>query len=164
MNTKYLVNVTAIILIVVFVTILIIGFSFRPTPFSTPVPLLFGEVSSLGEEDMNVSQGSTLQVNVTLTSNTDQELTIPIENLALSGFNNTSWGTSIPQNKVFNYTFSASKLVLQPYESNSTVLAVDIADDAPLGQYALSIELGDWQVTYVGDIGLTITVVPNLLS
>ena len=71
------------------------------TAISHPIPVLDVNVSSLGEEDMNVTQGSTLQVNVTLTSLTDQELTIPFENLTLAGFNNTAWDNSIPQNKLF---------------------------------------------------------------
>jgi uncharacterized membrane protein len=133
-----------------------------PPPLNTPIPLLDGNVSSLGEEDMNVTQGSALQVNVTLTSLTDQELTIPIENLTLSGFNNTSWDTSIPQNKVLNYTFSINQLVLQPRGSNSTVLTINIAEDAPLGQYAFTVELGNWQVTQFGGIGLTVRVTPKL--
>lgn len=131
-------------------------------PINTPIPLLDGNVSSLGEEDMNVTQGSALQVNVTLTSRADQELTIPIENLTLSGFNNTRWDTSIPQNKVFNYTFSTNQLVLQPHGSNSTVLTINVAEDASLGQYVFTIELGNWQVTHFGGISVIVRVTPKL--
>jgi hypothetical protein len=157
--------VTAILILAIVLAAIIVGFSPRHTPItpiSRPFPLLDGGVSSLGKEGMNVTQGSALQLNVTLTSLTDQELTIPIENLTLSGFNNTSWDTSVPQNKVLNYIFSTNQLVLQPHGSNSTVLTVNIAEDAPLGQYVFTVELGNGQVTHVGGIGLTVRVTPQL--
>ena len=107
-------------------------------------PLLDVNLSTWRE---NVTQGSTLKVNVTLISRADQELTIPIENLKLAGFNNTAWDNPIPQNKLFNYTFSNNELVLQPNESKSTVLTLEIAEDAPLVQYLFYIELGNSQIT-----------------
>ena len=132
------------------------------TGISHPIPVLDVNVSSLGEEDMNVTQGSTLQVNVTLTSLTDQELTIPFENLTLAGFNNTAWDNSIPQNKLFNYTFSTNQLVLQPHESKSTVVTLEIAEDAPLVKYLFYIELGNSQVTQLSAVGLPVRVTPKL--
>jgi len=132
------------------------------TAISHPIPVLDVNVSSLGEEDMNVTQGSTLQVNVTLTSLTDQELTIPFENLTLAGFNNTAWDNSIPQNKLFNYTFSTNQLVLQPHESKSTVVTLEIAEDAPLVKYLFYIELGNSQVTQLSAVGLPVRVTPKL--
>ena len=107
-------------------------------------PLLDVNLSTWRE---NITQGSTLKVNVTLISRADQELTIPIENLKLAGFNNTAWDNPIPQNKLFNYTFSNNELVLQPNESKSTVLTLEIAEDAPLVQYLFYIELGNSQIT-----------------
>jgi cell division protein FtsL len=107
-------------------------------------PLLDVNLSTWRE---NVTQGSTLKVNVTLISRADQELTIPIENLKLAGFNNTAWDNPIPQNKLFNYTFSNNELVLQQNESKSTVLTLEIAEDAPLVQYLFYIELGNSQIT-----------------
>ena len=132
------------------------------TAISHPNPLLDVNVSSLGEEDMNVTQGSTLQVNVTLTSLTVQELTIPIQNLTLSGFNNTSWDNSIPQNELLNYTFSTNQLVLQPHESTSVVVTLEIAEDAPLVQYLFTVELGNSQVTHIGGISIIVGVTPKL--
>ncbi len=120
-------------------------------------PLLDASLSSSGD---NVTQGSTLQVTVTLTSRTDQELTIPI-NLTLAGFNNTAWDNSIPQNQLFNYTFSTNELVLQPNESKSTVLTLEIAEDAPLVDYLFHVELGNWQITDLGGISLPVKVTPK---
>jgi hypothetical protein len=122
-------------------------------------PLLDVNLSTWRE---NVTQGSTLKVNVTLISRADQELTIPIENLKLAGFNNTAWDNPIPQNKLFNYTFSNNELVLQPNESKSTVLTLEIAEDAPLVQYLFYIELGNSQITQLEAVSLTIGVTPKL--
>ena len=166
MNTRHLIIVTVVLIIAIILALAYIGFSPSNAPVGTPIPLLMSSISSLGKEDMNVSQGSALQINVTLTSRADYELTVTLENLTLNGVNNssdyTSWDTSIPQNKVLNYTFSINQLVLQPHGSKSTVLTVNIAEDAPLGQYALTVELGNAQVTYVGGIGLTVRVTPKL--
>ena len=122
-------------------------------------PLLDVNLSTWRE---NVTQGSTLKVNVTLISRADQELTIPIENLKLAGFNNTAWDNHIPQNKLFNYTFSNNELVLQPNESKSTVLTLEIAEDAPLVEYLFYIELGNSQITQLEAVSLTIGVTPKL--
>ena len=122
-------------------------------------PLLDANLSTWRE---NVTQGSTLKVNVTLISRADQELTIPIENLKLAGFNNTAWDNPIPQNKLFNYTFSNNELVLQPNESKSTVLTLEIAEDAPLVEYLFYIELGNSQITQLEAVSLTIGVTPKL--
>jgi hypothetical protein len=164
-KAQYLTIAIAFIVIAIGTAALILGFSLciPPTPINTSIPLLDGEVSSLGEEDMNVIQGSALQINVTLTSKSDQELTIPIEGLKIAAFNDIEWDTSIkPQNKVLNYTFGASQLVLQPHKSNSTVLTVYMAEDASVGQYALAIALGNGQVTDFYGIGLIVRVMPKL--
>jgi len=122
-------------------------------------PLLDVDLSTYRE---NVTQGSTLRVNVTLISLADQELTILIENLKLAGFNNTAWNNSTPQNKLFNYTFSNNELVLLPNESKSTVLTLEIAEDAPLVQYLFYIELGNSQVTQLSAVSLAIGVTSKL--
>lgn len=165
MNTKYLLIICGILVIAVISAVVYEHFRSFPSPpergdviYHTP-PLVDANLSSWGD---NVTQGSTLQVNVTLISRTDQELTIPIENLTLAGFNNTAWDNSIPQNKLFNYTFSTNQLVLQPHESKTTVLTLEIAEDAPLVQYLFYIELGNSQVTHLGAVSLAIRVTPKL--
>jgi hypothetical protein len=160
-DKRYLAIVIIVLLAIIVSAVLILKTS-PSTPFSTPCPLIDGNVSSLGSEGMNVTQGSTLQVNVTLTSFADQKLTVPIENLKLAGFNNTAWDNSLPQNELFNYTFSNNELILQPYESKFVVLTLEVAEDAPLVQYLFYIELGNWEVTHFGGIGLTLRVAPKL--
>jgi hypothetical protein len=163
MRNRYLVVAAAVLVIATVLIVAYVGLNSGESPLGTPIPLLDGHVSSLGGEDLTVSQGSALQLNVTLTSRTEQKLTIAPQNLTLNGVSNSSdypsWDTSIPQSEVLSYAFDAEQLVLQPYESNSTVLTISIAEDAPLGQYALSIDLKNVQGTQqVGGIGLTITV------
>lgn len=154
--------IVVLLAIIVVLAFLVLKNSLPGTPFSTPYPLIDGSVSSLASEGMNVTQGSTLQVNVTLTSFADQKLTVPIENLTLAGFNNKAWDNSLSQNELFNYTFSNNELILQPYETNSVVLTLKVAEDAPLVQYLFYVELGNWEVTHFGGIGLTLRVTPKL--
>ncbi len=133
------------------------------------------KVSSLGE-DMNVTQGSTLHLNFNLTSKADQELTIPIENITLFWFYSESYDggldTFFPindwpngygynysaQDKVFNCTFSARQLVLQPLESGSIDIKLEMADNAPVGEYSFSIALGNAQVTSQSEYSFKVRV------
>ena len=116
-------------------------------------------------EDMNVTQGSTLHLNFNLTSKADQELTIPIENITLFWFYSESYDGELDtffsitdwpngygynhstQDKVFNCTFSATQVVLQPLESDSIDITLEMADNAPVGKYSFLIALGNGQVT-----------------
>ena len=124
------------------------------------VELVECNVSNLGEDTtvriLNVTQDSTKQVNFTLTSKTDQELLIPL-NLRLmvliSETYNGELDSFIPspdipnhfhynqsaQNKLFSYTFNPNQLVLQPFESNSSILTLEVVEDAPLGFYIFNI-------------------------
>jgi hypothetical protein len=143
-------------------------------------PLIECKLSNLREEDttvyiMNVTQGSTQQVDFTLTSKTDQELTIPLD-LELMVLHSETYNGELDcffpspdtancyyynqsaQNKLFNYTFSPSQLGLQPHQSNSTIITLEIVKDAPLGFYAFNIMLGNfggvthrWQLDVVVD-------------
>jgi hypothetical protein len=147
-------------------------------------PLIEYRLSNLGEENwteyiMNVTQGSTQQVNFTITSNTDQELTIPLLDLKLEALVSETYNgeldSFIPlpdwpnhfhfnqsaQDRPFNYTFSHNQLILQPYESDSTVITLDIVEDAPLGFYVFKIGLGN-EVTGQQSWQLSVVVEPKL--
>jgi hypothetical protein len=163
-STKYFLIVAVILVITVVSAVLYEVFRNRPShPQDWQIyhthPLLDANLSSWSD---NVAQGSTLQVNVTLISRTDQELRIPIENLTLAGFNNTAWDNSIPQDRLFNYTFSTNELVLQPYESKCSVLTIEIGEDAPLVQYLFYIELGNSEVTQLSAVSLPVRVIAKL--
>jgi len=101
---------------------------------------------------INATQGSSCQVNLTLTS-LNTKTTVPIQNLDLTVYNSTIdyktfIGTddnsrySLLQERYFTYSFSPNELTLQSHMSNSTILTINIAKDAPSGQYTFNITLG----------------------
>ena len=186
MNTRHL----GIVLVVVVIAVVLVTVSVNAWMRSLTIDPGFDgvtwcvcEVSSLGEEDMNVTQGSTLQVNFNLTSITDQELTIPAENVRLIHVFSESYDgeldtfilgrvnyylyNSSGQDKVFDYAFGADQVVLQPGESGSIVLTLEVAENAPLGEHSLYISLGDYvmglyqRISY-GGFGFKVTVTSQL--
>lgn len=106
----------------------------------------------------NITQGSTLNVNLTITSSLDIPLSLPFENLSLSGYNNTSWKSSTLQEKIYNYSFTENPLVLPPNETRSCILTVFFAKDAPVGDYLLYIDYGNSSLTHVGGSSLFVSV------
>jgi hypothetical protein len=156
--------ISIILIVIVIAGLAYFGFiSNRTVPPSTPVPLYSCNIVPLnpavtnvpgfgtGAMD-NVTQGTRLQVNLTFTSRTDQQLAISIENLMVTYYNSTvdyhRWvdtnnNYSLLQTKVFNYSLSLNPLTLQPDMSNSTILTINLAEDAPTGQYSLDIHLGN---------------------
>ncbi len=129
---------------------------------STPEPLFSYDISSLESNTTcvnglinNVSQGAELRANITFTSMASQSIEIPIESMKLLGYSNSNdnsnwdtskWNTSVPQEKVFSYSFNLKALTLQPGTSNSTILTLDLSKDAPVGRYALDVNLGNVKV------------------
>jgi hypothetical protein len=126
----------------------------------------------------NLTQGSTQKVNFTLTSITDQNLIIPID-FGLSAFHSESYDGELDcfipsnnptrfyynesaQDKIFNYAFSRNELILQPYESNSTIITLEIADIAPSGFYAFGVRLGNWELTQRKSFQLDVLVEPKV--
>jgi hypothetical protein len=173
--------IISIILIVIVIVGLVVYFDYssirNKSPAGTP-PLLY---SNNFPQPINASQGTTQQVNLTLTSYQSPEIAIPIENIMIAGytsaiyygFNGTSpWSTSA-QETVFNYSFSLSQLILQPNMSNSTIITINLANNAPLGSYSLDIHLGKiiflsppgkYDVSYSEGIPLVMVVTPNETS
>jgi hypothetical protein len=122
-------------------------------PGAPGAPLLPSYNWSISPEGIiNATQGSTQEITLTFTSIFDNQQTlIPIENLTLTYYNShidySNWGTNnslnFPQDRYFNYTFSQTQLMLQPLASNSTILTITIANDAPVGEYTFNINLGN---------------------
>jgi hypothetical protein len=126
----------------------------------------------------NLTQGSTQQVNFTLTSITDQILIIPLD-FRLLAFHSETYSGELDslissndptrfrynenaQDKLFNYAFSCNQLILQPHQSNSTIITLEIADIAPSGFYAFSIRLGNSEVTQRKSCQLDVVIEPKL--
>jgi len=145
-------------------------------------PLIECKVSNIEEYSndyvFKLTQGSTQQVNFTLTSKTDQKLTIPLDFWLLAFHSETYNGeldSFIPSNnptrfhynqsaqdELFNYTLSHNQLILQPHQSNSTIITLNIAEIAPFGFYAFSVRLGNWEVTKQKSWQLSVIVDPKL--
>jgi hypothetical protein len=140
--------IVSIILIVIVIAGLVVYFdnsSASKTPESTPPLLYLASISNI-----NASQDTTQQLNLTLTSICSTEIEIPIENLTINGYTSATsyngnvsspWSTSL-QETVLNYSFSLSQLILQPSMSNSTMITIHLAHNASLGSYSLDIDLG----------------------
>jgi hypothetical protein len=182
MDRRHYVSIL-IILILVFVIFFEI-YSHRFVPASTPKLLYDYEISPA--EIVNTTQGATLQVNFTLTSMCSAKIAIPIE-LKLLGYDSTIegfdtlptfgwgggfdfWNTSVVQERVFNYSLSFGKLTLQPQMSNSTIITISLADDAPIGRYLVFLYLGsieflsppgEYEVSYGSDMEFGIIVTSN---
>lgn len=153
----------------------------KATPFSGPDYVFTSKISALKSEVStesysNVTQGSTLQLNLTFTSIANQPIEIPVENLTLSTYSDTinpsvwadSGNSSFIQDNVLTYIFSFNPVIVQPSLSNSTVLTIKFADNAPIGQYYLNLKLGramlintQSEANYYSTIGVEIIVLPN---
>ncbi len=174
--------IISIILIVIVLVSLVVYFDYSSaskTPASTP-PLLY--TPSISPQIINASQGSTQQVNLTLTSLCSTKIAIPLENLTINGYTigisynvnaSSPWGTSV-QERVFNYSFSLNQLILQPFKSNSTMITIYLTDSflqqpTTLGSYSLDINFGKvvflslpekYDISYSGDFPFVMIVTP----
>jgi hypothetical protein len=82
------------------------------------------------------------------------KISIPVENLTLTGYNSTlhdainwnnqDWNKSLVQKSVFNYSLSKNPITMQPDAANSTVITFQWADDAPVGRYTIDVHLGEF--------------------
>ena len=126
------------------------------TPSVTPTPEISFKIPpvidvSIYPGDVSnayVTQGGTFQENLTIASRASAQIQIPLS-LKLTGYNNSAYVSSTPQDKIFNYTFSPNVITMDPNEENRSVLTVEVANDAPLGLYVLNVELGNAQVTHL---------------
>ncbi len=172
--TLGIVLIVAVVVVVVAVGLGIFIKQNQVNPYSTP-PVLYHsnftvlnpqvtEVAGYNGFFNNVSQGLKLQVKITFTAIGDQALTLPMENLKVTYYSSNvdphTWidgngNYSLLQQQAFDYQFSPSVVVVQPEMSNSTILTLDVAQDAPTGQYSFEINIEN------GTIGLEIIVTPK---
>ncbi len=105
----------------------------NPTPYpyiKTP-PTYFADLS---QGQVNITQGESFQINVTITSFLNQTITFTPE-VQLAGYGNAAWDSSKDSHKVYNATFGQEQLMLEPNVKVSTILTFNITEDAPLGRY-----------------------------
>lgn len=155
MANRIIIAIT-IILLLVALAILIIQFSSQPPeiPYKHP-PMISGTYSP--SSFLTVYQGSNFQVNITQTSMLDTELSLPFESLEIMAYNDST-APSPPQQQTLNYTFSPNPLEIAPKGTNSTLLTITMANDAPVGKYLLYMRFGNSNITHVGGHSLIVTV------
>ena len=124
----------------------------HPTP---PIPFTV-EISTSNSQAVipnyprwfNVSQGRTLTLNLTLKSKTAQ-LEVPIS-LEVAYYNSTiKLGSGVftnnnyseLQERTFTYSLSNNPIILPAAKSNSSIITMQIADNAALGEYMIKVHL-----------------------
>jgi hypothetical protein len=153
-------NLLVVFVTILFILLLVIGlviFYFKNSqqpqiPYKHP-PMITGTYSP---SFLNTSQGSTFQVTIIQTSLLDAELSLPFESLDIMAYNDSS--SNIPKGMLYTYSFSKNPLIIPPNGSDSTILTVTMAGDAPIGKYLFYLKYGNSNITYVGGNSLIVNV------
>ena len=154
-------KLTLLSIVILALAVLVAAYSVSiiPKPSVTPSPTPYPYIKTpptyytdLSQYQVNVPQGESFQIKVTITSFLNETRTFTPE-VQLAGYGNAAWDPSKDSHKVYNATFSQEQLVLEPNSKVSTTLTINIAQDAPLGRYLF----------YVTNDGLDVIVVskPN---
>ena len=153
-------RIALVILFVVLSAVVIVYFFFENTQYiEMPIKqhvLLSAEY--FPNRHPIVSQGSTFQINITFKSELDSELVLPLGELTLIGYNDTDKTDYLPEGELFNHNFSVNPLMMPPNGSNSTVLTVIVARDAPIGEYLFEISYGNSDITHASGTRIRTTV------
>jgi hypothetical protein len=147
-----------IITTTILVTIIVVFFIRSAEPPDEAPPLIAIDMeSSVPLRGGNITQGMVFTVNITISSFADKKLTIPL-GLSLEGLENVGWLPPLTEEEVFSSVFDPDQLILQPHGSNSSLLTVNLAEDAPLGAYVFYVELGGSQETRVARTSFIVDV------
>jgi hypothetical protein len=119
-----------------------------------PVPLIDADASP---DFFNVSQGATFQIRITITSLSDSRLTIPMEEITLR-FRDYTVYDLVPQEEIFTYSFTSDSVTLSPKETESTVLFVHLTENAPIGDFEITVDFGNADVTHVSGTMFRFTI------
>jgi hypothetical protein len=150
-RTKKIVIAFILIVAMIAVAALAVFIYTETQPYPTPAVNFKFQLTPLNTPDYNVTQGETIELNLTFTSNTNKQIIIPLENLSIISYNSTisysdwytsTWNKTVAEQYVFNYTFGVNQLTLQPSELNSTTLTINLAENAPTGRYELELITG----------------------
>jgi len=181
-------KVSAVLIILgvaVVIGIIYLGYSSQIHPASTPIHLYNYTINSdtgVATSTLNATQGLTQQLNLTLTAMpSSPTIAVPIHSVKLTSYNSTidyggnldtrNWNKSLVQESIFNYSFSLNTLTLQPNTSNSTILTIKWANNAPTGRYTAEINLGNikflstqekYDQSYSSSIWLGIIITPKV--
>ncbi len=108
----------------------------------------------------NLTQGMTFLVNVTVYSETEKELLIPFGLSAERVIRRSGW-EPYPKATEFTYSYEPSSIVLKPGDVTSSVLTVELFEDAPVGNYMFLIEPGNSDVHHIAGISFNVDVNPK---
>ena len=154
---KFALASTLIIIITVAVIAVVASLEYHKNidnPVATPRLLYSHDISPQHLEDVknviNATQGTAVHINLTLTSECDAQIAIPMENIKLTGYSEnitSTWGGSNwdkppIQDEIFSHSLSLNELTLQPRMSNSTIITISLVDNTPVGRYTIAIDLG----------------------
>jgi hypothetical protein len=137
----------------------------QPPPHKV-MPLIDIDLDYLTPRD-NLTQGMTFLVNVTVYSEADhipeanKELSIPLSLALHSTYLNGAGQELYPEETGFTYSFEPNLVILEPYGSNSSLLTVELNEDAPVGTYNLRVKLGNSEEHHLDSIGFSIDVNPK---
>jgi hypothetical protein len=177
--------VLTILGVAIIIGIIYLGFSSQIHPASTPIHLYNYTVYSdtgVATNTLNASQGLTQQLNLTITPMpASPPIVVPIDSIKLTSYNSTidyggnwdtsNWNKSLIQEAIFNYSFNLNTLTLQPNTSNSTIITINWAKNAPTGRYTAEINLGNIKFlstqgkhdqSYNSSIWLKIVITPKV--
>ena len=150
----------AVVLAVILVAYYILAFnklspnpSPSPSPTHTPFPThIPSKIDiTLSQYSVNVTQGESFDINVTVTSLVENETITKTVGVQILGYNNSAW--SGESQRIFNASFTVSPVVVGPREEKATILTMNIADDAPAGSYVFAV--GNVQLVVVVNLKLT---------
>jgi hypothetical protein len=156
----------------------------EPSPLPKTPPLLDVTLSQYNDSTQsfkfNITQGETIRINVTLISLSNQtEFTTPLY-LSVGAFENQPSYTKIiasppspypvlpwPSHddspdvaKPFEAAFDPNPIILEPSETKTAILTITALEDAKLGTYTMSVEMGNWEQTGLGGATFWLTIMP----
>jgi hypothetical protein len=171
-----LVIAVSLILFSIIVVYFTVKYSRKSESFPEKLPPLIDiEEELITPRDINIKQGMSFAVNVTVFSETDKELLIPFSLSALRYREPNPEATSglepypepttdlsyIIEATEFTYSYEPSSIVLKPGDVMSSVLTVKLFEDAPVGDYQFFIELGNSDVHHLAGTWFDIDVYPK---
>ena len=128
-------------------------------PDGTPVPHPLPLISIIeNPQHVNVTQGMSFSVNLTITSIAVHDLSIPLSLSDLYVIRDGSGLVVVPEDEGFTFGFEPKLLIIKPSGSNSSILNVEIAENATIGEYRFMVLLENWEETNVGGTTIFIDV------
>jgi hypothetical protein len=151
-----------IVIAVILVVGIIVAFAYFTHPHPIGTPIVEFSINVTPSSTINAAQDVTQQINVTFTSFTTKTIAVRVGVLNLVEYYNNrtnSTAYSLSYENAFNYSFTQSTLILQPRMTNTTILTINIAQDAPVGKYHLDFDVAPVNELYSVSVPLVMIVI-----